>query len=123
MNTLIYRENIAMKNRDNEMGLKPIIKSKWRKILVVAMIMALIIMPLDAIQQIQYNSVREAYTQMERGEYRVALENLEEYKNSHTSSLYWELQYLINGKDSEYGIGMIEKAIKECNEKIKDESM
>lgn len=112
-----------MENRVNEMELKPIIKSKWRKILVAAMIMALIIMPLDVIQQMQYNSVREAYTQMERGEYRVALENLEEYKKSHSSSLYWELQYLINGKDSEYGITMIEKAIKACNEKIKDESM
>lgn len=110
-----------MENKDNEMELNPISKIKWWKCFVVAMIMSLIILPLDSIQQKQYNSVRAAYNQMEREEYMEALESLEEYKHLHSSSLYWKLQSIINGKDSEYGIEMIEKGIKICNEKIKDE--
>lgn len=111
-----------MKNRDNEMELKPIIKSIWWKLLVVALVIALIIMPLDSIQQMQYNSVREAYSQMESGEYKAALVKLEDYKDSHSSVVYWKLHNLINGKDSEYGIDKIEMAIKTCEEKMGTEN-
>ena len=69
-----------------------------------------IIIPLDDKQQKQYATVRAAYMQMEMHDYERAYDMFESYINSHFS-IYWNLERIVNGKDSDFGYVNIEKSM------------
>lgn len=73
---------------------------------------------MDNVQQNQYESVREAYEQMEKEKYQITMEMLLECRDAQNSVAYWKMMELINGKDSEYTLGNIEAAIEKCKTQI-----
>lgn len=110
-----------MKNVNNSKTLMFVTLKKWWVILGVVLAFALVVMPFDIQQQNQYYTLRQAYDQIENGQYKEALKNFEEYKNAHTS-IYWRFFNLVNGRGSEYSLEEVEDAIKMCQEKIKMDS-
>ena len=90
-------------------------------IILWAFLLALIVMPFDIQQQNQYYTLRQAYDQIENGQYKEALKNFKEYKNAHTSLIYWRFFNLANGRASEYSLEEVEGAIKMCQGKIRME--
>ena len=77
---------------------KQSVRNKVIFILVVAAFLALIFYG-DHLQQKQYALVRDAYVQMEEGNYEKAAQEFQEYLNGHSTKLYWNLQRLVNGND------------------------
>lgn len=95
---------------DNEMNLGGF---KWKRIVIAVTVCMAIIIPLDAKQQKQYATVRTAYMQMEMYNYEVAYDMFESYINCH-SSIYWNLERIVNGKDSDFGYENIERSMDIC---------
>jgi len=106
-----------MNNEYKNISLKCFQAKRWKKIVVLAFAIALLILPLDAKQQKQYSDLRDAYQLMDLGQYRCALETFNVYINSHMP-IYWKLQNIINGNNSRYSFEGIEMAISTCENQI-----
>ena len=92
---------------------------KW---IIVAIVMVLVLLfivfPMDNIQQKNFETAREAYTEMENGNYEAALESFYVYEEGH-SALYWKLVDIANDGD-EYCYDSIQKAIAYCEDQVKN---
>lgn len=91
---------------------------KKKKIRAAVLIIAAVIgFPLllrsDDRQQRMYGVVRDAYTQMEAGNYDKAEQEFEEYLNSHSTKFYWTIQAFVNGNDKT-SYENVQKALEEC---------
>lgn len=101
--------------------MKEILKKnlKW---IIVAIVMVLvlifIVFPMDNIQQKNFETAREAYTEMENGNYEAALQGFYAYEEGH-SALYWKLVDIVNNGD-EYSHESIQKAIAYCEDQVKN---
>lgn len=105
---------------DNDIKLKSVFSNKSWKFMVVVVLVASVIMGiLDTRLQKQYGAVRAAYEMMHEGQYKEAIIVFEEYLDSHTS-LFWKIEKLVNGSDSELGYDKVTEAI-EAYEKTVEE--
>ena len=103
---------------NNDIKLKSVFSNKnWKCIVVIVLVATLIMGILDTRLQKQYGEVRSAYEMMYDGQYKDAIIIFEEYLDSHTS-LFWKIERLINGPDSEVGYNKITEVIESYEENM-----
>lgn len=74
----------------------------------------------DYAQQKSYVVMHDAYELMEDGNYETAVEEFQQYLDSHSSKMYWKIQKVISRNDqSTYE--NVKKALEECQEHLQKE--
>lgn len=89
-------------------------KLKW---IVVWGIVLMFICRKDAVQQQQYEVVRQAYLEVQEGEYEKAINSFQSYIDGHTE-IYWKFVDLTSNE--QYGYKAVRDAIGFCEEKLQE---
>ena len=85
--------------------------------MIVFLICLFFIYQSDNAQQRSFAIVRDAYTQMENGDYKTAEEEFTQYLNSHSSEIYWKIQALVKQNDKS-SYDNVQKALEECQKHL-----
>lgn len=93
------------------------ISIKKKLFFIVFLICLFFIYQSDNAQQRSYAIVRDAYTQMENGDYKTAEEEFTQYLNSNSSEIYWKIQAFVNQND-ESSYDKVKKALEECKKHL-----
>ena len=96
--------------------------SSKRKLFLLAacMIFLFFLFRSDYAQQRSYAIMHDAYEQMEDGNYEIAAEEFQQYLDSHSSKLYWEIQEVVRRNDSST-YKNVKTALEECQEHLQKE--
>ena len=93
--------------------------SSKKKLLFIGLIIICLffIYQSDNTQQKNYATVKDAYKQMQEGNYETAAEEFQQYLDSHSTKIYWRIQKIVN-KNDESSYEEVEIALKECQKNL-----
>ena len=100
--------------------LKKLSLKKKLLLLAVVIICFVLVFRLDNTQQKSYAVMKDAYEQMNQGNYEKAAEEFQQYLDSHSSKIYWKFQAIVNTND-ESSYENVQKALEECTKYLSEE--